>query len=775
MSGDYENTIEKWLMNSNGQKNSTAAHARQFESTSHERLLPPSSPPFLVDDDEEQETGEYFKNLGTGPPVLEPVLHHPHDRNLFDAVDKDTSKHSDFTAKQSSASDKKLKGLEKTFKTYSAYGNTLKSPLKKKNLENESQSEIKSTSGNIFDKLFSPALELHIDDSPPPLIPSLKAMAEDQQLSPQGGAGGKYAMKSPDFCAMEADSTSELQSSSKGQEHSEKKGNGELSLECDSTCMLGGSPYIVSPASNSTCGDMEEARDCGDGLKLHRTVEIQCNSDSLDEKPCAVEKSISKTPIILESNNCNTEGISTDIVKNPLSLEVNKISRPCLEDKSVEVDFTNSNITIGFSSEPPTLSVKCCTSNQQLSRRRQRHTVDSLEEFSKSRKISNSDLISSGPPPLICMEKSENTCFQTQSRPKGKKSKLSLTMKSKVSSNLKRPCYKRSITVPVTGNLNLDSMQYVHALWQLSQLQTRMHTLLSQLWPMLQLDMTPESPQFIVIIRDLITMLERPGVNVKCEEELGEPSSLLKSFPSDSSEIIKSSPGLPNSLKVKQPSPLFSSPEEQHSLQESSVSPDISSSHTHKAAVSSHEHTELIDNLSSIYGLKNCSHTSQITPHPSPSDLPPLLDESCSAGDPLIQSQTSLQQQQQHPVKTELKDSSNYQQNLPLCLSWNTAASSTPLLSPSDTECSLSGLSKLSLADGRELCSRPMNVVLPGDPDSLLVSFSSLSCKALQLLLPQVAVSLTNELSHSPKALIAFIDNVLAVNVKGKKSQKKKV
>ncbi|RUS90558.1 hypothetical protein EGW08_001646 [Elysia chlorotica] len=753
MSGDYEEAFEKWLGNSSGEKISSVARARQLESTSHDRLHPPNSAPFLVDDDEEQETGEYFKNLCTGPPVLEPVTHHPPDRNLFDAVEKDTVKHPEFTAKQSSASDKSFKVLEKPFKTYSAYGNTHKSPPKKKVLQHESQMGLKSSGGNIFDKLFSPASGLYIEDSPPPLIPSPKAMAEEQQLLPQGETGGKYAMKSPDFCAMEADSTSELQSSSKDQDCSDKKGNGELSLECDSTCMLGGSPFIVSPASNSTCGDMEEARDSSDRVKLNRTVEIQCNADSLDEKPCVIEKSISEM--------CNIEGMPDDI-KNSPSTEVNKTSKPCLEDKSVGVDFTNSNTPIGFSNEPPALSNNCLYSKQQQSRRK-RHTLDSVETFSKSRKINDdSDSILTGPPPLLHMEKADNSLSPSQGKSKGKKSKSSCTSKNKVSSDLNRSSYKRSYSAPVPS-LNLDAKQYAHALWQLSQLQTRMHTLLSKLWPTLQLDMTPESPLFSSLITDLVTMLETP--DIKIEDEQMEPSP-MDIIPTTPHAVTNSSLGLPNPLT--QSSLVFSSIEEKRLAQEPAINRNMPSPNIHTAAVHSDQHTENNDKHSSSPGAVFCSPNNQITPHSNPTEQSRPLGVAYNTDSLFIQSETSLQEQ--HPVNT-----SHRQQSLPPHLPGNTAQSSSRFLSPCDTECPLSGLSKLSLADGRELCSRPVSIVLPRDPDPLLADFSSLSCKVLQLLLPNVAVSLTNELSHSPKALIAFIDNVLAVNEKASKPHRKKV
>ncbi|GFR83088.1 hypothetical protein ElyMa_002380700 [Elysia marginata] len=772
MAGAYEQAFEKWLGKSASENNSSATSRKEFESVSHDRLHSSNSAPFLVDDDdEEQETAEYFKNLGTGPPVLEPVSHHPHARNVFDAVDQDASRHSNFTVKHSSVSQRKIKPLEKPFKTYSAYGNTHKSPVKKKRFESESYSETKSNSENIFDK-FSPSSRLYVNDSPPPLIPSTKAMAEDPCLSPQGEPE-KYVVKSPDFCAMEADSTSELPSSAKGLRHSDKNQNGEISLECDSTCMLGGSPQIVSPASNSTCGDSEETRDSCDAVKQHKTVEVQCNADSFEEKPLAMAKSLP----IFEDNHVlakNEQKMSSTIgVQNNFDKKIcDKV------DKSVGVDLTNSSSSIGFSVDPPALAAICPIANKQQNRRKQRHTVDSAEGFSKSRKINqNNNSSSYGPPPLLSPQESGIDIFLSHSKPKGKKSKSSRTVKSKAVSDLKRPCYKRSITVPVTGSLDQDSMLLMHALWQLSQLQTRMHALLSQLWPQLRLhNMTPESPQFSSVVADLVTMLEGPVDKLNSKEGKKESSSALNSFSCEAQKPATAISDISASLKPKQSSLEISLQEEWPSAQESPASLDSDLCNNHQATLTSQQNTDTPVHPSLSSFSEKLGATSQALTHTNPSDLPPVLDMACSNDQTLAHTETSHMEQQQIPVKIESSITSLNLSNQPPSLTCNTSAttSSIPLSPSCEIEYPLSGLSKLSLADRRELCPRPVSIMLPRNPDVLLASFSSLTCKALQLLLPEVPVSLTNELSCSPKALIAFIDNVLAMNNNMKKSHRKK-
>ena len=773
MAGAYEAAFQEWLKKSKGENSSTST-ATRFQRTYQDKTHFPSTAPFLVDDDEDQESGEYFKNLGTGPPVLEPVSHHPHAQNVFDAVDKDIKEHSKFTTKHSSFSNKTYTTLDKPVKTYSAYGNTHKSPQKKKRFESDSKEEMKTTSGNIFDK-FSPEVGLYTNDSPPPLIPSPMAISEDPEF-PLQSEPGKYAVKSPDFCAMEADSTSELQSFHKGQERLEKGGNGELSLECDSTCMLGGSPSIVSPASNSTQGDVEDAGDLSHGPKQLRNVEIQCNSDSLDEKPKVTAKpAIKNNTISFHGSAPNKSIIKEDTGKDSVQTLSGKVDRNCkphLEDKGVEVDLTNTSSNIDLSSDLPVLKAGALTANQSV-RRKQRHTVDTAEGFSKSRKISSEDdFDTAGPPPLLLMQGNETSLISTQNRPKGKRIKSSRSVKSKTGLKSNRPCYMRSNTVPATSHLNQDTMQFARALWQLSQLQSRMHALLSGLWPQLQLDlMTPESPQFRTILTDLVTELEGPYDRVKDEEEQEEPSSLPKLSSPNKSKTLKDMPDFSIPFNEKLSSPESPSLEEQRSLQGPSATLTFDHCSNHKAIESSQSTTQITDNHKSSSFLNQSGLTHQSTTEASTEDLPPVLVLAPNTGS----SQQKQQQQQQQTDEIESSDETSInQQTLPPRLSWNPTCSSVSLTSPSETECPIPGLAQLSLAEEKEVCLKPLSIILLRDPDSVLLNFSGLCCRALQSLLPEVPVSLTNELSCSPKALISFIDNVLAVNDNSKRSSRKK-
>ncbi|GFO10712.1 hypothetical protein PoB_003721700 [Plakobranchus ocellatus] len=710
MAEAYENVYVKWLKGQNGSS---------------------SNAPFLVDDDEDEEHrhGDYSKNHETGPPVLKPESYHP--PNVSDVASGESSKQFTFSPSQPGISYQTHRSLEKPVKTYSAYGNT----HKRKKQEAESQVSMNSNSGNIFDKF-----NQYHEDKPPSLI--LSPEAEDQQEPPQPK---KYAVKSPDFCAMEADSTSELQRFHKGQENLDKVGSSEISLECDSTCMLGGSPSIVSPASNSTSGDTDEPIDC---LKLHKTVEIQCNADSLDEKPYVPAKA--EAPDIVSDLKPGRRRNGSDSPTTEASVgDGDRVSfcaekrSTFLEDKSVGVNLTSGDCVLDSMDDSPSLASGGFIASQHM-RRKQRHTVDCAEGFSKSMKMCVDEaptLNAYGPPPFLTINESENV-VATRNKSQRKKAKSSGIPKKRDPSKIKRPSYRRSNTVPV-ANSQRNMSHSVQAIWQLSQLQTQMQALLSQLWPKLPLNhMCPESPRFTDLLSDLITVLEKPEVEQR-------PNS---SMPFISTET-------PAGDITHSPTP-FSKGNRSSQNREHLPQGTTGVDHCNKDQenVSSHHTTETTLNPS----LNSTSQNSHALER-----LPPVLDHVCSQNSSPTWAQSFEQNHRQQQVEGALVSEA---QLTPMqSIESSSADTCVPQTSLASSDCphlDLS-LSQLCLEDGTEVCVKPVRVVLPKDPESDLAFFCETACRALQLLLPDVPVSLSNELASNPQALCAFIDNVCSVNVKG--------
>ena len=196
--------------------------------------------PFLIDDEEEE---DYFEDncRFEEPPVLEPVSKPMNCKHGFLAALNSPQR------QQKGKVTHSVKNYSRESKSQS------RSPEKKK-------CKLKKTdSGNLFDKMTN--MVFGLDDVPPALVPSSPT---PQCSSPAADklSNIKNPSCSPDFRAMEADSTSEL--SVKPPLVNNNSMAGDMVVECDSTCMLGGSPPVVSPASMSV--SESEARDQGEGV-----------------------------------------------------------------------------------------------------------------------------------------------------------------------------------------------------------------------------------------------------------------------------------------------------------------------------------------------------------------------------------------------------------------------------------------------------------------------------------------------------------------------------
>ncbi|KAH9515235.1 hypothetical protein Btru_013965 [Bulinus truncatus] len=476
------------------------------------------SAPILIDDDDVDEEMLSYSHFEDEPPILEPVP------KLL-AGNRTPSAHSPkLTHKESLRSYSRTKHSysrqrslqESDMKTYSgrnSFHHTLSDDYEKRRIKNINAKNSKE-SGNIFDKFLSESY-----DSPPPLIPSPEALKLqcDSQVREC-----KHPGHSPDFCAMEADSTSEITC---GKEtHSilrscQTKNSADVLIECDSTCMFGASPAFVSPASVS-CGDSEEMAGADD---------IECNQERN-----LMDQDLDSA--VLCSNQCCDKMITDGLPSAPraelLTTEVVSqavLQLDCVSEKAwTHVDDnrqktfheTENNINVN-NDEPPILAIMPPLPLSHMGSRLKRHTIDSPETYSRTHKQHNRDCptaldysaIPSSPPILTCISQSD-----TYSRHERKRSTKTLPKNSfgKLHDDVNRKRRRRHCSVPLTDQpLSMsDSVHsFVAGTCLLSRLKTRMHTLLMYIFPQIRPDMkslSPESPLLLNILSDLICILKHP-------------------------------------------------------------------------------------------------------------------------------------------------------------------------------------------------------------------------------------------------------------------------
>ncbi|XP_059156110.1 uncharacterized protein LOC131941118 [Physella acuta] len=596
-----------------------------------EIVVPCEKAPILVDDDDLSDNDNQFEDE---PPILEPVQKQPASRRISKTGDgkhsgpmRNYSRNNQTYSRQRSLQEHQSLAKSDSKEKLKP---TLSDDYEKRQRKSSVKSKESKESGNIFDKFMSEQY-----DSPPPLIPSPEALrlTSEVQVSETKNQG------SPDFCAMEADSTSEIISDS-CVSHSQPKNYGDL-LECDSTCMLGASPVTVSPASVSNI-ECEEVRDSGGGI---------CNDGSVDTAKMATgEDNIAKS-LCAPANDKLSSGVKSFYPDQSPGIT------PTFH-KEVNIDIDNL--------EPPTLTVISPLLSSPIVSRRKRHTIDTPETYSRmsKRRTLNSPTLEQediSSPPLLKNSK-ELTAPISQ-----------LEKKTQAERSSHYPKRQRCHTVPSDHPHHLESLDtFVANTLKLSTLQTRMHALLKQLFPQIRQELdsiSPESLGFTDLMHELVLSLQHTH-KPPLPESLA-PTPCKDTPPEDSSQRLSSPPG---SFKAA-----------------SSDACDELMRNSHRSYTSSKANCDSKQRK----GGCHTTHKKHNTDEPAGGDL---------------------------------------------------------------------GISKLSLKDQLESI-RPAQVILSRDPASVqLDKFIQISCKALQLLLPDVAVSLKNELAFSPQDLLVFIDNVILFN-----------
>ncbi|XP_005104924.1 uncharacterized protein LOC101862292 [Aplysia californica] len=691
--------------------NRSPFYERQWTDKSAELIS--DSAPILLDDDDEIFPSEK-QQFEEEPPILEPVSAPTHDSK------SSQSQHSLVSPPRSVVRNYSRESMvrsseKKTMKTYS----------RKSRVEENAQSlndclKKSKESGNIFDK-FSP-FPAGVEDVPPPLIPSPEALRLHSE-SPTGvdqpatTSDREHPGCSPDFCAMEADSTSEISGDSVTSCNVRNKNPvaGDVVVECDSTCMLGGSPAIVSPSS--VLNGESEVRDQGGGSGVEadagspaeqargttfvtelvrpdpvaaslETNESWCEQDasrdgslpSLDHPPCSGVSDASFVPA--------SPVVSVSPPAPPTS------GSPCLQ-VSVETPMQD---------EPPVLSAipAPITSHSRTSTKR--HTIDSPYTYSSSGKRPHTfpspkvedeapDLECSAPPLLPLMSETVITLTspdgqsKSSSHKSSKQSSLS-SRRGREQRRAKRHRHRR-ITVPSedltsdVSHLPEELQQFVLSTRQLSAMQSTLHTLVLTLFPQLKAEvssMSPESLRFELFVKDMVESLQQGDdqkseehppltLTIKCEKDVGSYVDQMAGKAAQSSDASRN-----------------------HSSSNSSPQCFVSNhSQRDEPALSSHLSTR------SRRPTRQCT----IREDPFTSEVIPQF------------SQLDLKSEEE---------------------------------------------------GGGLLTLKPVRVCVQRTSSEHLHKFCCLCCDLLQLLLPELPVSLCNELSNSPSDLLTFIENVVASN-----------
>ncbi|CAG5131795.1 unnamed protein product [Candidula unifasciata] len=687
--------------------------------------------PILVDDDDEIFPSKK-QHYEEEPPVLEPV---PRLANNYTISSTRISHQNPITSIRSySKSQQKYSKEALTTKRNHVGKYIHKSKTTHPSSDTDDVSNhrheltsVDSNSDNIFEKFISQEYTL-----PPSLIQSSDIL---QSCLESSSATVKHPSHSPDFCAMEADSTSEINGDKIGcifeyRRLSKSSVHGDISVECDSTCMLAASPIIVSPASVSN-GEIEEARDsCKDDNK-----DGELDSTEMKSKECAhegetnCERNSSIMQNTVHHNNCETVTHSSKAKSSEEDVDLEAADKLLSENNPNICDISTfsdvspkSTVTIKIDApdfvsdcpcEPPVLFGVSPSTRPRYSLREKRHTIDSPDNVSTSRKRSHvsvtqadndSSLLETLTPPTLTPASDAVMVYNS-----GEKRLKVVSQHSKhgcVSCHQHKTFQhrrrKRRYTIPSTKKTEYHTQlsesvhSFVMCASQLSRVQAHMHKLLSQLFPQLKTElgsMSPESFNFVTLLSDIVQMLEQPD-----DQDNSTPPCLT----------------------------LYRD-----------VKPDSIQQHPKLEACTS-------QSSNSLCSVNNESSSSTLSSHPfqvsaDTADL--KLDAASSEfSSPPVLSSVDIYDSQQRPHGTTPPLTCEY--------------SDKDLLTP---------LSLLTVTDMGDVLT-PSRVLLCKEPEVLLEKVVRLSCRALQLLLPDLAVSLYNELAKSPDDLVAFINNVIYAN-----------
>ena len=616
------------------------------QSAYHKSSLPKDSrrpsvtDPGLVDDSSEDET-ILVENCGFDePPILEPVsrMGQLQKQNLNEQMIKKgetTSFVNENNVKIHSVKSKSTK--------------ICKNPINFKSLKH---------SDNLFDK-FNNASFCQSPDNPPPLIPSPDAPSLHSE-SPEREKSHdiKTQNYSPDYCAMEADSTSEVLGDFASA--SKIKPSSVEDMVCDSTCMLGGSPMVVSP---SNCNNELEVKETDEARTSEQAQATISNGEPIQKqysgvcqhKPKTNSKIINKLSILEMFSEKNPQNVDDFSERPEGSLELNP---------SVSSHHPSTVID-----EPPILSAMHLPLNlRKVQKRRGSKTNMSHPKVTKKKSVSNKqpeelwEVDRSVPPVLPCMSNdSINPIIIRQSKPlltsSKSKAKNLRENNAKTSSSHFHKSFPFVKMEEYANNLPDSLRQFVIASWQLSALQTSIYNLTKELFPTFRkelMTMTPESQAFQQFLKDLFETMkqEEPAIGVT----------------------------LPHTLNSNQNSSLY---------------------------LNSNNHTDILQSVS----------------------------------------ETHLNSQDETLSTLSLRRSAR------------------------QSTCTLKDLMASDIMDQfsrLELNKKSLHVSLNHIGPAHLQEFSVFCCQLLQLLLPDLSISLTNELAEDPSVLINFLDNVSASNKKKK-------
>ncbi|BFZ16625.1 hypothetical protein BsWGS_19664 [Bradybaena similaris] len=711
---EFESDSEKW------EKHDSERHSELVSRSLNDQA------PILVDDDDDELFHSKKQHYEEEPPILEPV---PRPLNNYNISSTRIPHQNRITCIRSYSKNQQKYSQESLTKKqkHLKYGNKQKMNHRSSHADDESNHRNEFTSAdnrndNIFDKFISQTFS-----------PSFVQSSEVLQSCSESSVMATHPSHSPDFCAMEADSTSEINGDNVGsviqyRRLSKSTVHGDISVECDSTCMLAASPIIVSPASVSN-GETEEARDsCRDENidgELESTDIKSKKCDSVVEDETKYEEKFTVMQDAAQKNNCETikctskaKDVELAAAEELTSHQDSHIcaARTCSHgspQSSVTIKIDASCCVTDCAGEPPVLRVVSPSTRPRYSLREKRHTIDSPENLSASRKRSQLS---------VTQTNSENSMFETLAPPTlthaseavitNHSGEKRLKVVSQHSNHGCVSCHqhkthhqrrqKRRNTVPSTheaephAHLSEDVRSFVVHASQLSHVQTHMHRLLSQLFPQLKMQlgaMSPESFNFMTLLSDLVKVLEQPD-----DQDNSTPPCLIF-YRDDKPTLIHQHP------KLEPCTPQLSS--SSCGISDESSSSMLSS----QCFQASGDTTEL--KLDATFS--DCS---------SPPVLSSIDIYDC--------------QQKQHRTTHQL----------------TSEGCDRDLLSP---------LSLLTVRDMEEVLT-PSRVLLCKEPEVLLEKFVRLSCRALQLLLPDLTVSLYNELAMSPNDLVAFINNVIYTN-----------
>lgn len=745
MSDTFAEEFEKWLENNPDARNAdetdeeevnfidndseytrNSANNDEFESDSekwerhdserHSELVSRSlndQAPILVDDDDDELFHSKKQHYEEEPPILEPVPRLLNNYNISSRIPHQNH----ITC---------IRSYSKNQQKHVKYGNKKKMNHRSSHTDDESNHRNELTSvdnrnDNIFDKFIS----------------QVQSSEVLQTCSESSSVMATHPSHSPDFCAMEADSTSEINGDNVGsviqyRRLSKSTVHGDISVECDSTCMLAASPIIVSPASVSN-GEMEEARDSSrdenNGGELEGTDIKSKKCDSVVEGETKYKGKFTVMQNAAQKNNyetikCTSKANSSDkdvelaAAEELTSHQDSHIyaASTCSQGSpksSVTIKIDASCCVTDGAGEPPVLHVVSPSTRPRYSLREKRHTIDSPENLSASRKRSQLS---------VTQTNSENSSFETLAPPilthaseaviANHSGEKRLKVVSQHSNHGCVSCHqhkthhqrrqKRRNTVPSThdaesyAHLSEDVRSFVVYASQLSRVQAHMHRLLSHLFPQLKMElgaMSPECFNFMTLLSDLVKVLEQP------DDQDNSTPPCLTFYRDDKPTLVHQHPKL------------------------ESCTPQLSSS---SCGISDESSSSVLS-----------SHYFQASGDTAELKLDATFSE-CSSPPVLSSIDTYDCQQKQHRTTHQL----------------TSEGCDRDLLSP---------LSLLTVRDMEEVLT-PSRVLLCKEPEVLLEKFVRLSCRALQLLLPDLTVSLYNELAMSPNDLVAFINNVIYTN-----------